>query len=602
MKNKHQSSFSELKASLPTLGIGLGLRGSLVDSIMAFKEKIDWLEFTPENYFQSATGGQDLLQSLGQHFALTSHGVSLSIGSADPLNPDYLTNLKHLVQITNSPWFSDHLSFSSVDNHYIHDLFPLPQNSLTAQHIADKIQAAQAFVGKPMLIENISAYQKMDGPLSESQFLTEVATTADCGILLDLNNLYINSINLKFDPYQFLAEIPLERVVQVHMAGHLQTSKYLVDSHGERVEKNVFALLEHLLTLIEVNAITLERDQNFADFNELIYDLDHIRDIHKNRKPLAVSAVKNDSAASAINCTPTGEGVAALREFEKAFIGNLLEKATGASPFKINQQAIASHDLANLQLSENANEIYSMITNSRLDELLQSVYPITFAALGNNSKKVSAAFYRQYPTVGFSHQNAAKDFSNYIKSEWQMLIADLPYLAQLAEIEFKQHFCAEFNKEMQVVHLELDSFEQLSQFRPVLNESLDLIKSSYPLPSIVRAVASVANMAADQGHSSSLSFDVPWTTAATGISAPYSLVIYRPTSGASAQLFTIPTAAATLIDTASKASKKSASCLNLIEETMTALKLTPSPANLASLIGLTKELFELGIFVGCVAV
>lgn len=612
MKNKHPSTFSSIKAALPTLGIGLGLRGSLIDSIMAHQEKIDWLEFTPENYFQSATGGQDLLKRIARQFALTSHGVSMSLGSADALAQDYLSHLKHLIEITDSPWFSDHLSFSSVDNHYIHDLFPLPHNIQAAQHVADKILAAQAFVGKPMLIENISAYQKMEGPLSEAQFLTEVATLADCGILLDLNNLYINSINLKFDPYQYLAEIPLERVVQVHMAGHLQTSKYLVDTHGERVEKNVFALLEHLLTLVDVKAITLERDQNFTDFKELIFDLDRIRDISNSRKMLtgngrekekeesAVSLIAVAEETGLINCAPPGAGVEALREFEKAFIGNLLERSTGSSPFKVDRTAISSDDLNSLQLSDNASEIYLMITNSRLEELLQSVYPCTFVALDDSREKVSAGFYRKHPTIGLSQEVSTKDFAEYLKSDWPEVIMELPYLCELALTEHKKRFCGRYNIDSNLVDLELDGFEQLSQSQPVLNESLELLTSAYPIPTIVRATESLANLAAEVDF-------LPWGNAASGISGPYHTVIYRPTGGASAQLLTVPMAAAALIKAAAKTrqstdastSNKHFSCLDLIEEAISSLQIAPSAENLANLIGLVKQLFELGIFAGC---
>jgi hypothetical protein len=618
LNNKLPSTFSSIKATLPTLGIGLGLRGSLIDSIMAHQEKIDWLEFTPENYFQSATGGQDLLKRMSRQFALTSHGVSMSIGSADALDQNYLAHLKHLVEITDSPWFSDHLSFSSVDNHYIHDLFPLPQNIQAAQHVADKIQAAQAFVGKPMLIENISAYQKMEGPLSEAQFLTEVAILADCGILLDLNNLYINSINLKFDPYQYLAEIPLDRVVQVHMAGHLHTSKYLVDTHGERVEKNVFALLEHLLTLVEVKAITLERDQNFADFKELMFDLDRIRDIHNSRKTLVsrekeretnkdkrhtdstVSLVSTAEETDLIDCTPTGAGVEALREFEKAFIGNLLERTTGSSPFIVEREALSSADINNLQLSENASEIYLMITNSRLEELLQSVYPCTFVALGESSEKVSAGFYRKHPTIGLSQETSTKDFAEYLNSDWSEVIMELPYLCELALSEHKKRFCGQYNTDSNLIDLELDSFEQLSQSQPVLNQSLELFTSAYPIPSIVRATESLANVAAEEVF-------MPWGNSASGISGPYNIAIYRPTGGASAQLLTVPVAAAALIKAAAltrqsadtSTNYKHFSCLNLIEEAMSSMQITPSAENLANLIGLVKQLFELGIFAGC---
>jgi uncharacterized protein (UPF0276 family) len=201
--------------------------------------------------------------------------------------------LKKLLDFIEAPWFSDHLCFTSFDGIYMHDLLPLPRSKEAINLIAEKVKRVQGTIGRPFLLENISYYMNVPGSeMNDSQFLAEVAEKADCGLLLDVNNVYVNSLNHGFNPFQYLDQIPLERTVQIHIAGHKQGTDYVIDTHGAAVVEPVFELLQYVLERVDVNGVMLERDQNFPEFEEILSEVDHIREISQ-----AATKVKQAGAA-----------------------------------------------------------------------------------------------------------------------------------------------------------------------------------------------------------------------------------------------------------------------------------------------------------------
>jgi hypothetical protein len=285
------SGFLEAKAKLPVLGVGLGLRRELVADTLEQQDRLDWLEFVPENYMGLGGRCKEVLERAAQRFPLISHGVNLSIGSTDDLNADYLKSIKKLLADVDSAWWSDHLCFTSVGGVYMHDLLPLPFSREAVRHIVGRVKRVQDYVGRPFLLENISFYMYMPGcELSEAQFISEVLEQADCGLLLDVNNVYVNSVNHGFDPFQFLNAIPLQRTVQIHVAGHKRRQDLLIDTHGAPVIQPVYELLEYVLNRTSVNGVMIERDQNFPDFAELLDELDVIRGIARRAQPELLSA------------------------------------------------------------------------------------------------------------------------------------------------------------------------------------------------------------------------------------------------------------------------------------------------------------------------
>jgi len=278
--------FADIKKSLPNLGVGLGLRRELAGNTFENADQIDWLEFVPENYMGLGGAARERLERARRAFPLVSHGINLSLGSTDELNPEYITSISKLLDSVDSPWWSDHLCFTSYGGTYMHDLLPLPFSHEAVEHVAKRARQAQEQVGRPLLIENISFYMQMPGhEMTEAQFLAEVLEKADCGLLLDVNNIYVNSVNHGFDPYEFLNQIPLERTVQIHIAGHSHKNDVIIDTHGASVVEPVFALLRYVLERADVKAVMLERDQNFPAFKEILSELCEIRKIVKETRP-----------------------------------------------------------------------------------------------------------------------------------------------------------------------------------------------------------------------------------------------------------------------------------------------------------------------------
>lgn len=284
---------------MPTLGIGLGLRRELARDTFANSASIDWLELVPENYMNLGGKIRSRLEQAADKFPLVTHGVNLSIGSTDDLSEEYLSALRKLLDQIDAPWWSDHLCFASIDQAYMHDLLPLPLSVEAMKHVVKRARLAQHAVGRPMLLENISYYMEMPGSqMEEVDFLADVLEKADVGLLLDVNNVYVNSVNHNFDPYRYIDRLPLERVVQIHVAGHGHGDELLIDTHGAAIIEPVFELLEHVLKRTEVKAVMIERDQNYPDFSEILRELSEIREIVLRVQPSLLEVSPKQASSS----------------------------------------------------------------------------------------------------------------------------------------------------------------------------------------------------------------------------------------------------------------------------------------------------------------
>jgi uncharacterized protein len=266
---------------LPFLGVGLGYRPELDAQIWEHQSAIDWLELISEHYMARPREQIDQAQRLRGAFPLIPHGVEMSIGTAGELDPVYVDNLVELVSLVGAPWFSDHLCFTRAGGIALGQLTPLPRTRAVAAEVARKARQVQERVGVPFLLENISYYIDIEGQLSEAEFIVEVMERCDCGLLLDLTNVHINAINHGFATLEFLAAIPLERVVQVHLAGGEPSVGVVLDTHSSPVPGEVFELLRHVVGHApHLKAVLIERDSNFPeDFHELAHDLAVAREI-----------------------------------------------------------------------------------------------------------------------------------------------------------------------------------------------------------------------------------------------------------------------------------------------------------------------------------
>ena len=265
----------------PFLGFGIGLRAEHYEDILEQKPKqIDWLEIISENYMVS--GGKPLfyLDSIRRDYPMVMHGVSMSLGSTDPLNYDYLKNLKNLIDRVQPEWFSDHLCWTGVDHKNIHDLLPLPYTEEAVNHLADRISQVQDYIGRQMLIENLSSYiTYSDDAMTEWEFLSAIVEKADCYLLLDVNNIYVSSYNHRFDPIDYLEGIPSERVWQHHLAGHSNEGNLIIDTHDADIIDPVWALYEETAKRLGAVSTMIERDGNIPALSSLLEELEQARRI-----------------------------------------------------------------------------------------------------------------------------------------------------------------------------------------------------------------------------------------------------------------------------------------------------------------------------------
>ena len=228
----------------PNLGIGVGLRTVHYAHILEHTPKVDWFEIISENYMQTAGRPLYYLDRIAQRYPIVMHGVSLSIGSTDPLNLDYLRELKALRERVGAQWVSDHLCWTGVAGKNSHDLLPLPYTDEALRHVARRVRTVQEILESPLALENPSTYVEFCGStMTEWEFLSNLAGEADCGLLLDVNNVYVSAHNHGFDPQEYLAAIPYDRVVQFHVAGHTHEGAHIIDTHIGPVIEPVWNLL-----------------------------------------------------------------------------------------------------------------------------------------------------------------------------------------------------------------------------------------------------------------------------------------------------------------------------------------------------------------------
>ena len=303
---QHKTGFQ----NTPVLGVGLGLRTALLEQTLNASDRLGWVEITPENFMAKGGLAQHRLQQAQAVFPLVPHGVATSIGSTDPWDEQYLRSLEQLFTQISPPWFSDHLCFSSINSLYFNDLIPLPRTKATINHLVSRIQYLQDRFQLPFLIENPSYYMEYpQNTMSEVAFLTRIAEEADCGLLLDVNNIFVNGHNhqwadvLKDNAQNYLNELPLERVVQIHVAGHAEYPERLIDTHGAAVKDVVWQILDEVLSRCTPSGIMLERDLNIPDFIELEPELSRITQLwtkHYGTPPTAATLYNTDSQPKAL--------------------------------------------------------------------------------------------------------------------------------------------------------------------------------------------------------------------------------------------------------------------------------------------------------------
>jgi uncharacterized protein len=270
-------------------GIGIGLRPEIIDDLLSNDRSLPaFIELSPEHWMGVGGYSRYTLDKIIEKYPIMGHGLSLSLGSPDPLDWKFLERLKSFIEKTSMLLFSEHLSYSKCDNAHFNSLFPMPFRLDAAEHMIERIKQVQDFLGRQIAVENISYYTTVAPEMEEAQFISYIVQEAGCQLLLDISNVFVNSANHQYDPYLFLRQLPLERIGYIHLAGNrIDNHGNVIDSHDCPVNDTVRELLSWVASQIKPVSVLVERDLNFPDSFNLIYNeleaLQTILDTHWKR-------------------------------------------------------------------------------------------------------------------------------------------------------------------------------------------------------------------------------------------------------------------------------------------------------------------------------
>lgn len=265
---------SQARLGLPNLGMGLGLRTQHLPAILAGGARVDWFEIISENFIDHAGYSAHVLEQLAAQLPIVMHGVSLSIGSASPLNLEYLRKLRELANRVSAVWVSDHICWTGLGSHNSHDLLPLPFHESSLQHLIQRVHQVQDILQRPLVLENPSSYiQFADSTMPEWEFISRLALATGCGLLLDVNNVYVSAHNHGFDAIDYLRALPHSHIVQLHLAGPTRAGELLIDTHDAPVPTPVWQLYALAQELTGGVSTLLEWDANVPDYEDLLAEL-----------------------------------------------------------------------------------------------------------------------------------------------------------------------------------------------------------------------------------------------------------------------------------------------------------------------------------------
>ena len=258
------------RSDFPILGYGVGLRRQHYGHVLEQRPNVDWFEVISENFMVAGGRAIEVLEGVRANYPIAMHGVSMSIGSTDQLNRDYLRQLRELARRFEPAWISDHLCWTGVGGRNLHDLLPLPYTDEAVRHVVERIRQVQEMLERPILIENVSSYMAFeDSTMSEWEFISTIANEADCGILLDINNIFVSAFNHRFDANVYIDAVPAERIVQYHLAGHSDHGTHLLDTHDHPVRDEVWALYQRAARRFGAVSAIVEWDDHIPEFAEL---------------------------------------------------------------------------------------------------------------------------------------------------------------------------------------------------------------------------------------------------------------------------------------------------------------------------------------------
>ncbi len=287
------------------LGLGVGLRTTHYPHILEKWPAVDWFEIISENYMDSGGRPRYVLDQIAERYPIVMHGVSMSIGSTDPLDVEYLRKLKKLADDVNAGWVSDHVCWTGVTSKNSHDLLPMPYTEEALRHVVDRIRTVSEVLERPLVLENPSSYVTFaESTMPEWEFVRRMAEESDCGLLVDVNNVYVSAFNHDFDPFEYLRALPMDRVVQFHLAGHTHCGTHIVDTHDGRVIDPVWDLYKLAHELTGGASTLLEWDADIPPFEEVHSEVLKAKTVIDGDGPLPETRVAADDVEFAEEAIP----------------------------------------------------------------------------------------------------------------------------------------------------------------------------------------------------------------------------------------------------------------------------------------------------------
>jgi uncharacterized protein len=274
------NTYSKPHHKPPYLGFGLGLRTDHYEDVLVSNPPVDWFEIITENYL--VPGGKPLyyLDKIRESYPMVMHGVSLSLGSSDPINWDYLKQVNELAARIEPAWISDHLCWTGVSGLNMHDLLPLPYTEEMVRHVVLRLTQIQDYLNRPLLIENVSSYLTYkQSEMTEWEFINSVLKQSGCYLLLDVNNVYVSAYNHGFNAMDYINAMPVEKVMQIHLAGHSHCGNYLIDTHDAPIIEPVWQLYAKAIKRFGLVSTMIERDDNIPPLSELLTELRQAKEI-----------------------------------------------------------------------------------------------------------------------------------------------------------------------------------------------------------------------------------------------------------------------------------------------------------------------------------
>ena len=389
------------KFQLPFLGYGAGLRAPHIGYVLENKPPIDWFEIISENYMEGDASTLGNLEKIRENYPIVMHGVSLSIGTIDPIDSDYLHKLKALADRLQAPWISDHLCWTGIAHTNTHDLLPVPYTEEALAHIAGRVRRVQDVLERPILLENPSAYLSFSGvSMPEYEFIARLAEEADCGLLLDVNNVYVSAFNQRFDTKTYLDAIPLERVAQIHLAGHTHKGSHIVDTHSGRVCDEVWDMYGYVRQRAGEISTMIEWDEDLQDFPALLAESD------KARTPPPTSSPLPDFSGNATKNRPVIPYEEQLRYFQLSVLHPDGQDVPPAAEWATHLEGFSADDQI---------RAYREAYRSRLCERVREDCPALRAYLGAEAtEKIIADYVESTPSVHYNMTRYVERFPEFV--------------------------------------------------------------------------------------------------------------------------------------------------------------------------------------------